>query len=306
MKSIWVKLAGCVLPIALLATGCTGVNTFTTAARPGETVALAVGWQKHLQRQNLTVTITDATGATVTYPPNDNRVRSIINMYPDPVSKAVVGTETGQTLGVNANAAGSLINDSATYGDPDWWQTSLLLDLPTLMQLPVNNQPIATGPATITLNDSAGAVIYPINVEILSGTSARNTFAVTVGENFLNQGYNLKTFERADHYTVTFNTYKDTNNLDVIPHSIQAVFTHTAGVGVPWVVNPRGDLKSILWTDDGVNLKVMITPVKGQTLSAIIKEKFYIAGGIAGLTLTSFKAYDVNGVLLAGITPSIQ
>jgi len=69
---------------------CTGVKTFTTAARPGETVALAIGRQTDLKRANVTVTITPATGPAVVYPPLDTRVRSILNLYPDPVSKAIV------------------------------------------------------------------------------------------------------------------------------------------------------------------------------------------------------------------------
>lgn len=304
-----IKLFCSLLTVVVLTVGCTGTQTFTTAARPGETVALAVGWQEHLQRQNMTVTITGANGASTIYPPNDTRVRGVVNLYPDPVSKVIVGSQTGQSLGVNAinNAnqiTGSIAGSTGgTHGDSDWWQTTILLDLPTA---------IATGQATISIADSAGAVIKTAAVEVLSGASVSNQFNVYANESGGTIDVlglypkMLKSMERADHYIVTINTYFDANGNEVVPYSIQAEFTHTAGVGKPWVVNPRGDLKSVAWSDNGTALKVIVTPVNGNTVIAGIDQKFYIAGGITGLTLTSFKAFDVNGNLMAGITPSIQ
>src|SRR3569832_2542990 len=92
---------------------CTGVKTFTTAARPGETVALAIGRQTDLKRANVTVTITPATGPAVVYPPLDTRVRSIHNLYPDPVSKAIVLLRTD-----TPKRTGSSIESRVTSGDP--------------------------------------------------------------------------------------------------------------------------------------------------------------------------------------------
>src|ERR1700687_4184575 len=83
-------------PFFLALAACSGTQTFTPAARAGDTVTLAVGWQKTLQRQNLTVTITDANNSVTTYLPNDAHVRAIVNLYPDPASRAVVDTATGQ------------------------------------------------------------------------------------------------------------------------------------------------------------------------------------------------------------------
>lgn len=316
MKSIWIKLAGYVLPIVLLGTGCTGTQTFTTAARPGETVGLAVGWHQNLKRQNVSVTINDASGAQVVIPQSSPKVRGIVNMYPDPVSRAIVGFQTNQTLGSNAKTTGLQINNQ-TGSDSDWCQTSILLELPLETSPGV---PLAQGIATITMTDSGGATIRPINVEILPGTSSSNLFNIYSVTNpaYLSTTNMLSSFpetihnmERADNSTITFNTYQ-VNGVDVVPHSIQLQFTHNpdsttpGGVGKTYVVNPRGDIKNVIWRDDGTNLNVMITPAKGTTLGSIINLKFYIAGGITGLSPPIVKAYDINGNLMAGITASIQ
>jgi len=274
--------------------GCVGTQTFTTAARSGETVTLAVGWRKTLDRQNMTITFTPAaTGVPVTYLPNDAGVRSVFNLYPDPVSKLVVGTQTGQTLGTDALRTGNGINSLVTGGDRDWWQSMVMLDLPTL----------PTGLTTIQINDSLGAAISPISIEILPGTSPKNSFPVKYAGSTvtLTAAYAgaLRSMERADRSTITFTG-------STIPHSMHMTFAHTPNVGKTWVVNPRGDIKNLAWTDDGANITVVLTPAQGITLSRISDFKFYIAGGISGLTQTNLKAYDVNGYLMAGVTAAVQ
>ena len=287
--------------------GCAGTQTFTPAVRSGDTVALPVGWQQTLVRQNLTVTVTPSSGSPVTYLPNDPKVRAIINLYPDPSSGLVVGMQTGQDLGNNDAAMGRNVNNFITGGDREWWQTMILLDL--LSSLP-------TGPATISFVDSTGVSVRSANVTIVPGTGSSNLFNVYypwAGSSGFDLATTypsaLKTLERTGRYTVTFNTYQDASGLDVIPHSIQVEFTHTSGVGVPWVVNPRGDIKNVLWSDNGTNLKVIVTPTKAKTLlqgPGIAQLRFYIAGGITGLAQTDLKAYDVNGNLMSGVTATVQ
>ena len=277
--------------------GCAGTQTFGTAARAGDTVTLQVGMQANLKRQNMTVTITPASGAPIVYLPNDPNVVAVVNLYPDPASLARVGIQTQQDLGVGAYATtGDLIKTYVTP-DSDWWQTTVLLNLPS--SLP-------TGVASITMVDSAGAVISPISVEIVPGVGAANKFRVYTpwGSTTPIRGVfpNLiKSMERADGYTVTFTGA-------TIPHSIGVQFTHTPTVGKTWVVNPRGDIKNVTWTDDGSTLKVMVTPTGGQTLTQMIDFKFYVAGGITALTQvpSSIKAYDINGNLMAGVTATVQ
>ena len=89
-------------------------------------------------------------------------------------------------------------------------------------------------------------------------------------------------------------------------NSIQFEFTHTPAVGKTWIVNPRGDLKNVLWSDTGSGVRVILTPTAGATLSQMIDFKFYISGGISGITPTNLKAYDINGVPVSGVSFAIQ
>ncbi|TCV77433.1 hypothetical protein [Sulfurirhabdus autotrophica] len=293
------------LPLALGGLeGCVGTQTFTTAARQGETVSLAIG-RHHLARQNLTVTIKDSKGVKTVYAPNDVRVRGVINLYPDPASKAVVSDLAQTDFGDNESVTGA--NISVLIGaDRDWWQTVMLLDMPAVLN---------TGIAQVSIEDSAGASILPATIEILPGTSSSNLFSVynqlgaplKIATDF--GGLNLvRTFERADVSTVMFNGLKDANGKDIIPHSIQVEFTHTPGIGKAWVVNPKGDMKNVTWSDDGTKLIVMVTPNNGLTARknlTFISQKFYITGGITGLSQPTVKAYDINGTLMTGVTATV-
>lgn len=290
MKKAWGVLSLVLFAVAALS-ACTGVKTFTTAARPGETVALAIGRQHELKRVNVTVTITPATGPAVVYSPLDPRVRSILNLYPDPVSKAIVRQRTD-----NPTSIGFPIEQLITNFDPDWWQTFMLLDLPT---------DIAPGAATISITDSLGAVISPASVEVLTGVSLKNKFGVTYGGSTWSVDSTAgpvltapKDLERESHYVVEFAG-------DSIPHAAQIEFSHATGVGAAYVVNPRGDLKNITWSDDGTHLKVIVTPATGLTTTQIKDFKFYVTGGVTELTLTNLKAYDEMGVPVSGVTATI-
>ena len=295
-KQKWLVL---LLPLAIALGGCVGAQTYGTAARAGDTITVELGRQLNLARQNVTVTITDAAGAVTTYGPNDSHVRGIVDMYPDPVSRAVVGTMTNQDLGYNATTTGYLINSQVTNNDNDWFQTVMVLDLPTTM---------ATGDATVSITDNGtGTAMSPSTVTVVPGAGSSNLFTVWLpwgstlpllsSSLYPNM---LMSMERADRYTVNLTT------TTVVPHSIQMTFAHTSGVGVPWVVNPRGDIKNVVWHDDGTTITVMVTPTQGTTLTRMRDFKFYIAGGVTGLTQTSLKAYDINGVAVSGVTATVN
>ena len=80
--------------------GCSGKQTFSTAVRAGDTVSHTVGMQTGVSRDNLTITFTPTTGgASISYLPGDSAIRAVVNLYPDPVSRIIVGGETGQDLG---------------------------------------------------------------------------------------------------------------------------------------------------------------------------------------------------------------
>lgn len=272
---------------ALILGGCAGTKAFTTAARSGETVTLAVGWNVNINRSNLSATITPPGGGAINYSIGDSRIRAVFNTYPDPVSRLVVGTETNQSLGYNANTNGTMLDATVTNYDKDWAQTMVLLDLPSGM---------SPGAATIDLK-TGSTVVSSHQIEVLAGTSSANTFQGSTGALSAQQ---LATLERTTASVVTFSA-------TTVPHSIQIDITRNVGVGVPWVANSRGDIKNISWSDNGSRIRVIITPVGGQALSHIEQFKFYIAGGVTGLSTTPVvTAYDVNGNVVSGVTATVQ
>jgi hypothetical protein len=276
--------------ILLAIAGCTATTPLPTAARPGDTVVLPIGWNKEITRQNVTITITPASGTAIVYGPNDPNIRTIVNMYPDPASRLVVGTETQQSLGVDADIYGGLINDTVTNQDRDWWQTLVYFDLPVT---------IDTGTASIDITGPNGSVLSsPATIEILPGVGSPYDAGDTVFSAQEKQSL-LSALERSDHYTVTFTA-------GTVPHSIQVEFSHTAGIGKAWVVNPRGDLKNVVWSDNDANLKILLVPTHGETLAHLSHFKFYIAGGIADLRLNQVKAYDVNGTPITDINAEVN
>lgn len=278
--------------VAILMTGCTATQSFSTAARAGDTVALAIGWNKPVNRNNLAVTFQPSSGAAVTYLPGDIHIRAVVQLPPDPLSQLIVGAETGQDFGkMEGSFLGPYINNYMTNKDAEWNQSVVYVDLPDAL---------SPGSVGITLSGPTGTINgQPIIVDVLPGTGAANNFYVPYSTTGYAAGYWLPSVERRNYYTVTFAG-------TTIPNSIQIDLTHSVGAAIPWVVNPRGDLKNLSWNDDGsTNLRVMLTPSHGVPLAHMKQFKFYVAGGITGLAVASLVAYDAAGSLVAGITPTI-
>lgn len=274
--------------------GCTGVNTFTTGARPGETITVALGYKQKINRDNLTVNITPLSGSAYIYNPGDARVKMVFQAYPDPVSKLVVADRAHTVYG-------SLYPDyiidlwgnnvrGLTKNDNDWSQTFVVLDLPT---------DISAGAAALQfISGGTGLTDEPVTVEVLPGpTATSHPFTVNGGTQAPYTGA-----ERASHFVVRF-----TGPAGTIPNSIEVVLSRTLGAtGDPWVTHGRGDLKNLMWSDNGSQIKVMLTPVKGVPLSLLKDFKFYVTGSVTALDLVSLKAYDVLGNPLAGFSPVIE
>jgi hypothetical protein len=293
------------IPIFLVAVvlgvdGCAGMAPLNSAYRAGDTVALAAGWRQNFDRSRLTVTVTGSDGVSTVYQPGDPAIRAIINLYPDPLSYLVVGTRTG--LGTNYNYGstyGSEINYNITNYDPDWWQTSVFVDLPST--LPV-------GTANIILQSSTGGSYGPIPVQIVSGQGSPSTFSAELLGNMTPT--QLQSMERAPKYTVSF------SGGSTLPFALQVDLTHNpassvGGVGIPFVVNPRGEMKNISWTDDGTHLRViLLTSGDGTSKDPFLASyqwtyfKFYVTGGVTNLSVTSVKAYDSAGNPISGVTAS--
>lgn len=286
-------LAGaCLLALLLLLGGCAGVQTFPNAARAGDTVALAAGWQQDFARQELSVTITDAGGLVVVYPPGDPAVRAVVNLHPDPLASILVSERTGQDLTPFARTYADMVNINFTGGDLDWWQTTVFVDLPP---------GLATGPASVTLDNGQGAGASS-TLEIIAGAGSPAVFDAEL--NGALQPYQLAALERVAHYAVRFTGAE-------LPYAIQVDLEHDpdaglGGNGRAHVVNPRGDIKNVAWTDDGENLRVLLTPARTGAIGAFSDFKFYVAGGVTNLALVEVQAFDADGNPLPGITADLS
>lgn len=271
--------------------GCGSINTFNESARAGDTVAVAAGWQHYFTPNNVTVTITPQSGAATVYQPNNPAIRAIVNLYPDPVSSLIVSPQVGANLTQASLTYASTIS-VYTKKDPDMWQTTAFIDLP-------NNLPV--GPASIQITDPQGETAS-VTANIVDGTGTPSTFSTTAGTDL--SPPMLAALGRVSNNTVNFSG-------STIPYAIQIAISHNpdlshGGAGYVYVVNPRGDLKTVEWNDTGTQLSVILLPAKQQTLGAMNNFKFYIAGGINNLVVTNIQAFDSSGNPVPGVTASIS
>lgn len=275
--------------LTVLLSGCGAVNTFTTAAQSGSTISIPAGWRQGFTKDNITVTITDSASAVTTYPAGDSRIRAVTNMYPDPVSSLVVDTRIGDPANY-----GQTINTYQTNDDNDWWQTFVILDLPSGM---------STGAATLQINGPNSESFGPVNLNILAGTGSPDPLqaAFAFGNVTLTPAF-LDPLDRPAHFTLNFSGA-------TIPHAIELTLTHdpdstAGGNGRALAINPRGELKSLAWSDDGTSMKVILLRANDLVISHIKDFKFYVAGGITNLSPGAVTAYDANGAVIPGITVS--
>ena len=278
-----------VLLLSFFLGGCGGINSFTTSAQSGSTITVPAGWRQGFTRDNITVTITDSGDAETTYPPGDPRIRAVTNMYPDPVSSLVVDTRVGDPANF-----GQTINDFQTNDDDDWWQTLVILDLPVGM---------ATGLATIQIDGPNSESYGPVDLNVLAGTGSADPLqadfafgAVTLTPDFLDP------MDRPPHFTLNFSGA-------TIPHAIEVTLTHAAdstvgGVGRALAINPRGEIKTLSWSDTGTTMQVIMMRSNDLVVDNIKDFKFYVAGGITDLSVDTVTAYDENGVVIPGVSAS--
>jgi len=285
----------CVAFCLLMLGACVGARTFHEVARAGDTVAVAAGRMKSFSRDNITVTVWPSNwnsgGNPIVYGPNNPAIRAVINLYPDPVSSLLVSFETQQDLTPYAQQYAGVIKNQTTGGEKDWWTTSVFVDLPA-------NLPVGTTP--IEISNPSGEYAYS-EVQIVSGAGTPNTFTSTWGGLNPNQ---LASMGRVAHFTVDFTA-------STIPFAIQVDLSHApdvdhGGTGRAYVVNPRGDMKNVTWSDTGTSMRVIILPAKTQALSNVHDYKFYVAGGITNLTVLNVKAVDINGNNVSGVTAALE
>jgi len=283
------------IALALVVSGCAGTQPFNHAARPGDTVAIFSGWKHQFGKDQLTVTISPEVGEDIVYQPNDSRVRASLNLYPDPLSYMSVGYETNQGSAVyegeipdltadttyqNGRIYGQVVTYGFTNQDPDWWQSVVFVDMPDT--LPVGNADV-----TITSSGDLGES-WTVPVEIIEGVGSPHKFsAQNLGPMNNEQRHAL---ERTPHFEVHFTGAE-------VPHAIQVSLSRDTHLnGIPYVVNPRGDIKNITWADDGENIRVMLSLThQSPAHKSMERFKFYVTGGVSDIQIIDVQAFDVNG-----------
>jgi hypothetical protein len=294
---------GAIISALVNVVACTGTQSFGLAARAGDTVAFAVGYNQALTKDNIQITITDANSTVFTYLPGDPAIRTVFNMYPDPVSRLVVGTDTGQSLGVGASTLGFNINSTVTSSDRDWSLSSVFIDLPATM---------ATGTAIVKFADALGQPILSLgqevdhNVEIIGPGGSPQTFNTHEFNAIGGLPGVLASLERTDHFTITFSGISSAEAIQVdLVHNPDST---VGGVGKAHAINTTGNLKSMAWSDDGTNMRVILTAAASSNSLIINDFKFYVAGDITGLLIvpSSVLAFDSNGNAISGLTASVQ
>ena len=288
--------------LALFVIGCAGTKPFNNIVRPGETVAIPGGYLQNVNAGNIKVTITPDIGSVQTYLPGNAAIRAITNMYIDPLASIVMSRETNQDLTPNARSYAISTANLFTGVDKDWWQTAIFVDVPSTFD------PSATM-ATITVDDTGlgGPETESVSMEVgilnQSGGSRHNFNAQILGPMTPNQ---LASLRRVDHYTVSFSG-------STVPQAIQIDMAHdpdvdSGGVGRAYVVNPIGYIKNTAWHDDGINMRVILTPTRDSVISTMTDFKFYVAGGVTGLFIPTngVQAFDIDGNAVPGVTASID
>ena len=281
-----------ILAAHMIITGCVGNVTLPNTARAGDTIEIALGRSTEFSRDNVRATIVDSVGTITEIPAGDPAFRAVLNLYPDPLSGLVVGAATNQDAGYNDGASSGATINSVTGGDEDWWQTVVFLDLPTSL---------APGTALLIVQTLDGSESEALGVEIIPGSGQPVDFLTTIGSITTTQ---IRSLERVNHYVVSLSG-------TFLPSAASVTMIHNpdasqAGVGVPHVVNPRGDIKNVAWNDDGTQLKVILTQANSSSIDAFADFKFYVTGGITGLLVTGVDAYDSNGDIVPGVTATAQ
>lgn len=304
---------------ALLSSGCSMKQTFGTAARAGDDVVIPLGWLPDVERTDISVTIQPCTGI---WPDgidpatglcvqnngspinvNQGRLKALARLHPDPVSSLIVDRETNAGT-FSASVFTSYAEANFTDKDKELYETMLMMKLPL-------DTVLSPGLVSIQFVEAGGTVLKPVALEVLPGTNTSNGNTLPYwDESGLPLSYNNLAFlERSPNQLVTFSGTE-------VPYGVEVTLIHDLDVGhggpapVPYVVSPRGDLLSVVWADDGVNMKVTmmpswskdVPPQSNESLGNMKHFKFYVAGGVTGLSVVDVKGYDINGVPVPNLT----
>jgi hypothetical protein len=271
---------------------CGALRTFHEYARAGDTVAVPVGMKPTFNKDNITVTIIPASGSQIVLAPTDPAVRAIVNFYPDPISNMIVSREIGEDLTPFARTYATTALFMAN-NDKDYYQTTVFVDLP--LSLPV-------GLTQIDVADNTG-IIHSATLDVISGTGTQNSFKSDFDNGLLVDDKMLDSLARSPHTTVTFDAA-------VLPYAIELNLVHdpdntVGGTGKAFVVNPLGYRKNIVWNDDGINMKIILTQSTEGIIDNLNDYKFYITGSVLNLQPVSVSGYDNSGNIVTGVTTTL-
>jgi hypothetical protein len=279
--------------LSVVLASCGGTTSFNETARAGDSVAVPVGMQPNFSKDNITVTITPSSGPDIIYTANDSAIRAIINLYPDPVSNMLVSRGIGEDTSAFASTYATSLIVSAN-NDKDWYQTTVFLDLPSTLP---------TGTTQIEINNGLGDT-HTVLLDIIPGIGSAHSFNSDFNGGLIINADILDSLARANH------TIINTASATSIPHAIEITLTHNpdntaGGTGKAFVVNPLGYLKTVSWSDDGTNMKIILMQSKDGIIDDMNDYKFYVAGTTTNLAFGSVKGYDVNGNDISGITTTL-
>ena len=284
-----------IIILTITLASCGGLRAFHEEARAGDTIAVPVGLKADFSRENIAVTITPSSGAPIVYLGTSSEVRAIINMYPDPINNMNVSKAIGSDITPYASTYYDALLGSANW-DRDYYQTVLFIDLPET--LPV-------GDTSINVTNTQTGTSHTVNLLIVSGNGTPSTFNSDFNGGLQLTNDMINGLSRAPHKTIQF------TDSGVLPDAVEVILSHDpdetlpGGSGKAFAVNPLGDRKNLYWQDDGINLKIILTPTHANLINNINDYKFYVTGTVTNLTITSVKAFDSNGNSLSGISANI-
>lgn len=278
---------------------CTGVNTFPTIARAGDTVSVMVGGSEKARMGTMDVALRDAASQTWDLKAL-GLVRSVFNLRTD-----------GRAYGAHYSPyADSYI--SWSYGHEPV-QTVLVTDLPASA---------APGPATLTVtphvtdNSSGAAEPFTIDLEIVAGTGESDQFWRRSGSG--SATVDFARLEPAPHAKISFGSGSqaigaasltvDFDETVLNPNDINVYCPESAVRGN--FVNPGAFGKTqrmVYWRQDGQKLYVDV--VAPQGIEARYLQLFVVhprgLSGAVDFSLSSTAVYDISGNAIS-LTPAME
>jgi hypothetical protein len=272
---------------------CASLKPFHEYARAGDSIAIPVGKQPEFNRDNITVTITPSSGSPLVLAATDPAVRAVINFYPDPVSSILVSNDINEDITSGAQLYHELTYNTAAQ-ENDWFQTIVFLDIPA---------GIPTGQAQIAISIPGGPT-HTSTIQIIDGVGTANGYnAYFEGATLKLNEDMLRSLSRVSHTVVDVVSA-------TLPYAVEMTFTHDpditiGGTGKYSVINPTSGRKTLQWSDDGTNLKVILLEAHAGSISEVKDFKYYIAGSASNLQLNSVNGYDSTGAEISGVSASL-